>query len=150
MPEQKFKSGKIYKLQSKFWFWPFFLGGFFGLGYSITKTIFLSKIISKQATQLNSNKLRENEISQVSNLSQARLHKKHNIAKEQKITKIIDIPSYSNTYIRLKINYSDRQNTKKQEIFKNSLDFFQKETTESLMQSLNNTKKTKSYRVNSD
>ena len=141
MPKQKFKSGKIYKLQSKFCFWPFFLGGFFGLGYSITKTIFLSKIVSKQATQINSNNLRENKIFQERNLSQARLHQKHNIAKEQEITKIIDIPAYANTYIRLKINYSDRQNTKEHEIFKNSFDFFQKETTESLIQSLNNTKK---------
>ena len=139
---------------SKFWFWPFLAGGFFGLGYSITKNIYISKIYPESAKQENFNQSwKENDSLDIQNkkestLSSKRLNK--SIQSKKKFQNIINIPTSDNSYRRISINYSTQIDSIKKEVFKNNLNFFQKENVETLMKTLKNTKKTKSSKIKFD
>ena len=145
MATQKKSSSKRFELDSKLWVWPFWAGAFFALGYSITKSIFLPKIFTEQSTQTSLNLLKTNKklLDQKNTLIEGN-NKKINSQK------IIYVPTSEDSFIRLNINYSEKDNSKKQEIFQNSYGFFQKENIESLIKTLTNTKKTKSSKIKTD
>ena len=152
--EEKLNSKKSFNLNSNFWFFTLFVGVFFWIGYSITKNIYLSKFHSKtRVNKLNTNK----EFPEVKNLFAQGNHKKQHerqttdSEKDTRIMKkIISLPSDKDANIRLEINYSQVENQKNQAIFKKNRNFFTKQTVESLMKLLNNTKKTKSSKVEAD
>ena len=56
MPKPKLFSKKIFYVNSKLWFFLFFIGVFFTLGYSITKKIYISTIFPSIYNQENLNK----------------------------------------------------------------------------------------------
>tara|TARA_Y100001968_G_C19008832_1_gene549526 strand:+ start:88 stop:474 length:387 start_codon:yes stop_codon:yes gene_type:complete len=128
MSQKKLKSSNSFILDSKIWFWPFFTGAFFGLGYSITKEIYSTKIFAEKSTQEKFNELRANT--------------KH----QQEIT----IPTTKNSYIRINVSNIEGQNSKKQDFYRDSLNFFQKESVDKLIKAMSNTTKAKSYKIETD
>ena len=64
--------------------------------------------------------------------------------------KIIYLPSHKDSNSRVEINYSQAQNYKNKAVFKNNRNFFAKETVNSLLKTLRNTKKPKSSKVKAD
>jgi len=150
MVNQKLKSKNSFNPQPKIWFWPFFIGIFFGIGYSITKNIVISKVLTKESTQTNFKNLKKNKKnSTLQNILVKRNYKKNTIEKTN-FSKTIDVRTYDNFIKSINLNYSDRQNSKELRFFENCLNFFEKETVESLMKTLINTKKTKSSKVKAD
>ena len=144
---------KNLNLHSNFWSFSILAGVFFGMGYIITKNIYLSKIPNK--LNLNQFQARKDFSSPKSpfsqrNSSKIKVANKHLPVRDKTIKKIIYLPSYENSIIKLEINYSQIQNIKNQEFFKNNQNFFANETVKSLIKTLKNTKKTKSYRVRAD
>ena len=143
MKKQNLYSKKNFYLNSKFWFWPFFAGGFFCLGYSITKNIFTEQSTHKQLNDVNKNLVfsdleKNNEIKNIPTLAKTKLRK------------FIDFPTSDGSVLRLTINYSEIGSSKELAAFKNSSSFFRKENVESLMKTLKNTKQNKSPKVEVD
>ena len=142
--KEKLNPKKIFNLHSNFWLLPICAGVFFGIGYSITKNLYISKIHSKE----NLKKFKMNKEFPNPKLPFSRdVHQKLNFmrknyaAKDKTIKKILYLSSSKDSKIRLEINYSQIQNLKNQAAFKNNHNFFAKETVQSLMKTLNNTKK---------
>tara|TARA_Y100001968_G_scaffold143095_1_gene130755 strand:- start:948 stop:1409 length:462 start_codon:yes stop_codon:yes gene_type:complete len=153
MRGKKLSTKKIFNLPSNLWFWPFLASVFYWIGYSITKNIYLSTIPTKiKFNQFQANKefpFHKNP-SLEGSLKKSNIKDKSHLAKEKIMKKIIYLPSYKDSNIKLEINYSHVQNLKNQADFKNNHDFFAKETVKSLLRTLKNTKKTKSYKVEAD
>tara|TARA_Y100001968_G_C19076296_1_gene580836 strand:+ start:224 stop:694 length:471 start_codon:yes stop_codon:yes gene_type:complete len=151
--ELKLNPKKNLNLNSNFWFWSMFAGVFFGIGYSITKNLYLSTIHTKpnfnpiQASKKLPN--HRNPLSHGSN-NKTNLISKDHPAKNKPMNKIIYLPAYKDSNIKLEINYSQIENLKNQAVFKTKQDFFAKETVKSLINSLKNTKTTKSSKVKAD
>ena len=144
----KKKNKRKFEIQSKFWVWPFWAGAFFALGYSITKNIFLPNIFPKQKIQTNLDILRMNKksLDQKNSLikgidRQLNFQNKSQTSQRTISKKTIYIPTSEDSDLRLTINYSEKQNLEKQEIFENNHSFFQKENIDSLLETLINTKK---------
>ena len=64
--------------------------------------------------------------------------------------KIIYLPLNQDSITRIEINYSQIQNLKNQSVFKKNVDFFAKESLNSLLKTLKNTKIPKSSKVEAD
>ena len=157
MQKRKLSSKKIFDLKARFWFWTFWAGVFFGLGYSITNNIFLSSSVSDQSNKQNLHRLKSNKPfpNLQNSSSKGNRHAINNSNSNQtqpkkKLKKIIVLPTSDNSDIKISIPYSEIQNPKKQAVFKNNRSFFEKENVESLMKSLTNPKKTKSSKMKSE
>ena len=158
MQKKRLFSKNILHLHSNFWFWPLLAGGFFALGYSSTKNIFMRKFFPAELTQQNSNRsYLKKEFSefkrtfQKSNHSSNKLNKKNVVSSENKYKKkIIHIQISDGSFRSLDFKYSEKDNSKKQAVFENSVIFFQQENVESLMKTLRNPKKAKSSKIKSD
>ena len=123
---------------------------FFSFGYSITKSSYISKFHPKQnPKQLHSNIdfLENQKPFSLENFKNSDFRNKNQIRKDKKI---IYVPSYKDSNLRLKINYSQAQNLKNQAIFKKNQIFFTKEDLSTLIKTLWNTKKPKSSKVEAD
>ena len=133
------------------WFWPIWAGFLFGIGYSIPKNIYLSKIHSEKNFDHASKDFPDlkNSVSQKTQEKQI-LRNENQPMKNKILKKIIYLPTKKDSITRLEINYSQVQNLKNQAVFKNQRNFFAKETVRSLTRNLKNTKKTKSSRVEVD
>ena len=156
MLKQNLNSKNIFFLKSKYWFWPLFTGGFFCLGYTITRVFITSKLFTEQSekpTFVHFQKKKEFE--EIKNNFSKGSHKENNIQNktiyidDKELEKKIDFPS-NNSFLRLKIKYSDKQNAQNQAIFRNSYSFFKKESLRSLLKTLITTKKTKSPKIKTD
>ena len=157
MRRNKFDITKLYVSHSKLWLWLFFTGSSFGIGYSITKNILSSRILTDQSIPQNLNKLFGNdkstdleETTSKLNDEKKNLESKNQPKLDKQLKKIIHVPINENSFRKITIKYSERQSIEKQEVFKNSLDFFNKESLESLKKTLYNTNKTKSSKVEAD
>ena len=137
------KHKNLFKIYSNFWLWPIFAGVFFGIGYSITKNIYLAKVQSSTT----SNRIQEGNESSNPTKTFSIGNNQYHPEKDKTLKKIIYLPSYKDPNLRLEIKYSQNQNLKNQAVFKNNHYFFAKETLKSLMKTLKNAKKTKSYKV---
>ena len=149
MPTYKLNFLKIIKLCTKSSFLPLFIGGSFSIGYIATKKIFISVISNQQSNQQNLNILEKNkDFSDRTKALSKRNNKRNNAltttqrSPEDQLKKIIELPISDGTSQRLIINYSQRENSQKQAVYKKNHSFFKKESVNSLMRSLNNTKKT--------
>ena len=145
MAKLKSNSQKSLISYSKFWFWPLFAGGFFGLGYSITKNIYMSKIFPHKTNQEKLNHRLKNKASHVSlNKNDFQLKTKTlktTFTPQKKFQNIIRIPTSDNSFRLLTISYSKELDSQKQKVFKKNLDFFQTENVENLSRTLHNKKK---------
>ena len=149
MPKRKTNPKRILDLQSKIWFWSLFAGGFFAIGYSLTKNLLISTISHKDSIQQDfyeSNKNRKMPDSRV-NLTKEN-YKKTNpqsennpVSKEKLLKQKIRVHNSNDSYIKISIYYSENQDLKKLAVFKKNLSFFQKENVQSLMKSLNDPQK---------
>tara|TARA_B100000700_G_scaffold189853_1_gene209312 strand:+ start:784 stop:1167 length:384 start_codon:yes stop_codon:yes gene_type:complete len=126
--QKKLKPSQSVILDSKIWFWSVFTGVFFGLGYSITKEIYTAKIFPEKSAQEKFNQLSEKTTHQ------------------QEIT----IPTTKNSYIRINVSNIEGQKSRKQEFYRDSLNFFQKENVDNLIKAISNTTKAKSYKIETD
>ena len=157
MQKNKLKRQKSYSSNAKFLIWFFFTGGSFGLGYSITKNILLSKILTNPSIPRNLNQLFDNEkFKEPKEISSKLSHEKKDFESknqtilDKELKQIIDIPLHEDSFRKITIKYSQRQSSNKQAIFKSSINFFKKESLESLKKTLYNTNKTKSSKVEAD
>ncbi len=151
------KRRKLYSSNTKFLIWFFFTGGSFGLGYSITKNILFSKILTNPSIPGDLNQLFDNEKFKEPKEITSKLNheKKYFESKDQTILdpelkQIIDIPLDDDSFSKITIKYSQRESSNKQAIFKSSINFFKKESFDSLKKTLYNTNKTKSSKVEAD
>ena len=145
---------KIFTLKSKLWFWPLFVGGCFSIGYSITKSIYISEIFTEERIKLNFNESFKNNNNEIT--AQKYVSSKHSKRDEKvinptkQIKKQIYLPSSENSYLSLTIHYSEKENSSMQEVYRNNFSFYQKENVDSLMKTLSNTKKSKSSKIKFD
>ncbi len=147
---KKFIPKKVFKLDSHLWFWPVFAGVFFGLGYLITKKIYISKSHSlKTINEVQEKKEFLGQRSPLSQGNQTKLNDQNNNGSSN-VKKIIFSPSNKDAKIKLTIKYSEILNLKNQAVFKTNHHFFEKETVESLIKTLINQKITKSSKVEAD
>jgi len=135
--KKQLNSKENFNLNSNFWFWPILAGGFFGIGYYITKNLYLSKIHIEPSINLF-------------HATQESLENKNQPAKDKIMKKIIYLPTYKDSNLKLTVKYSQVQNLKNQAIFKHNQDFYGKETVKTLTKTLRNTKKPKSSKVEAD
>ena len=149
----KLNPKKFINLHANFWFLPIWAGVFFGIGYSITKNIYVSRIHTESnLSQLKSNKKFFEILKPAAQSTYIRSINqiKNQPTKDKKMEKVIYLPSFKHSNLRLKINYSQVQNLKNQALFRTNQNFFAKETVNSLMKTLRNTKKSKSSRVEAE
>ena len=144
MPKE-FNSGDLFFLNSKFWFWPFFAGVCFGLGYTLTKYLYRPKSHREQALQENlKHAFKNKELPDPKNTNEDKLKKinlTNSLKTNKKFEKIINIPTADNSYRKLTFIYDQSQNSQKKEFFKSSFSFFKKNNVKTLINTLSNTKK---------
>ena len=157
IPIKNLNSEFFFGLNLKFLLLAFAAGAFFGIGYTVTKNIFISKFLTERSLPQNLSELETKKklfdsshaLSKETE-KKAHSHNKNYTLVHKKFKTSINSPTSEDSYLKLSIKYSKKQNFEKQKLFKNNLSFFKSQSVKSLMTSLNNTKHSKSSKVEAD
>ena len=156
----KNNSKRFFYLNSKLWFWPFFTGALLGLGYSITKNILISKIYTEEVSKQSQKQkfLRKDflgfkdssagdEKSMQSYRTNNQIKQKiktvtqNSLLAKKKGSPEIKVFNSQNTHLTFTLDLSEQKNPEKLAAFHNHQSFFQIQSIENLIESIDKQKK---------